>query len=424
MSQTRVLISPKPRAILPQQPQVAANLQESTLATGTPLKPYLHVMVMGSKSPQTIQYLNLQASTLAPAAVAAPFKPLPHLTIVRRAVTQTIAYPNLLTNTLEPQLYFLNDSGFTPLPRPVLRIQQLPNLQMSTLAPAAAAAPFIPALLPQTRGKRLVPEETLQSGWTQTYGTQPLPFNQYQWPIRVRVNQIPQSTQQAPSLALLSVSDTTPDQFRFDDQNNVAISTAITSNTIIVSGINAAANISVTGGTYSINGGAFTAIAGTVNNGDTVAVRHTSAATKRTDTDTTLTIGGISDTFTSTTLNDGAGHHRPHRHYVEIDGQSFPVANETQALDLLRQARALAERQADMHSERVTKVLRKKAAVPIVKIEAPKIAVAAEFAQAAAPLIADIERLYAKAAERAELRLLLERQMKDEDDDEEILLLI
>ena len=51
------------------------------------------------------------------------------------------------------------------------------------------------------------------------------------------------------------------------------------------------------GGTYERNGsGVWSSSAGTVANGDTVRVRHTSAA------NTTLTIGGASDTFTSTTL--------------------------------------------------------------------------------------------------------------------------
>ena len=98
------------------------------------------------------------------------------------------------------------------------------------------------------------------------------------------------------------VPDTTPDAFSFTDQVDVARSTVIVSNTIAISGINAAAAVSVTGGEYSINGGAFTAAAGSISNGNTVAVRHTSSASFSTATNTTLTVGGVSDTFTSTTL--------------------------------------------------------------------------------------------------------------------------
>jgi len=96
--------------------------------------------------------------------------------------------------------------------------------------------------------------------------------------------------------------DTTPNVFTFTDQTNVALNTLITSNNIIVSGINSPAVISITGGEYSIKGGAFTPDPGIINNGDTVVVRHTSSASISTATNTTLTISGISDTFSSTTL--------------------------------------------------------------------------------------------------------------------------
>ena len=95
--------------------------------------------------------------------------------------------------------------------------------------------------------------------------------------------------------------DTTPNAFSFTAQSGVALSTVITSNAITVSGINSPAAISITGGSYSINGGAFTAVAGTVTNGQTVAVQHTSSAANSTVTTTTLTIGGVSASFTSTT---------------------------------------------------------------------------------------------------------------------------
>ena len=96
-------------------------------------------------------------------------------------------------------------------------------------------------------------------------------------------------------------ADTTPDAFSFVDQTNVALSTTITSAAITVAGINSPADITVTGGTYSVNGGAFTTAAGTVNNGDTVQARHTSSAAVLTVTNTVVTIGGVADTFTSTT---------------------------------------------------------------------------------------------------------------------------
>lgn len=99
--------------------------------------------------------------------------------------------------------------------------------------------------------------------------------------------------------------DTTPDQFSFSDQSGVALSATITSAAITVAGIDAAATITVSGGTYDINGsGTFTADPGSVNNGDTVRARHTSSASYLTATNTVVTIGGVSDTFTSQTGPD------------------------------------------------------------------------------------------------------------------------
>jgi hypothetical protein len=95
--------------------------------------------------------------------------------------------------------------------------------------------------------------------------------------------------------------DTTPDPFSFISQTGVALDTVITSNAITVSGINVPALISVTGGEYSANGGAFTSAAGTVSNGSTVVVRLSSSVNYSTTTAVTLTIGGVSGTFSVTT---------------------------------------------------------------------------------------------------------------------------
>jgi hypothetical protein len=95
--------------------------------------------------------------------------------------------------------------------------------------------------------------------------------------------------------------DTTPEAFTFTDQTDVALNTVITSNTITVSGINSQANISIVGGTYSKNGGAFTSTAGKVSNGDTVTMKVTSSTAYSTAKNAVLTIGGVSDTFTVTT---------------------------------------------------------------------------------------------------------------------------
>jgi hypothetical protein len=101
----------------------------------------------------------------------------------------------------------------------------------------------------------------------------------------------------------ISASDTTPDAFSFVDQTGVAVSTLTESNTITVAGLGSGVStaVSISGGEYQKNGGAWSSAGGTAVNGDTFKVRHTSSASNVTATNTTLTIGGVSDTFTSTT---------------------------------------------------------------------------------------------------------------------------
>jgi hypothetical protein len=102
--------------------------------------------------------------------------------------------------------------------------------------------------------------------------------------------------------------DTTPAPFSFVDQAGVATSTVITSAPVTITGIDAPAPVSVAGGTYSVGCTAtYVATAGTISNGEAVCVRHTSAATAGTATHTTLTVGGVSDIFTSTTAGPVVG---------------------------------------------------------------------------------------------------------------------
>jgi len=96
-------------------------------------------------------------------------------------------------------------------------------------------------------------------------------------------------------------SDSTPDAFAFTDVIDCMLSTVYASAAITVAGIDTAADITVTGGEYSINGGAYTSAAGTVVNGDTVAARGTSSGSASTAVNVAVTIGGVSDTFSITT---------------------------------------------------------------------------------------------------------------------------
>ncbi len=96
--------------------------------------------------------------------------------------------------------------------------------------------------------------------------------------------------------------NTMPAAFSFTAQTNIAPNTVVTSNSITVSGINTTAQISIVGGEYSIDGGAYTSAAGTVTDGQTVTVRLRSAPNFGTTTNAVLTIGGISSIFSVTTI--------------------------------------------------------------------------------------------------------------------------
>lgn len=106
------------------------------------------------------------------------------------------------------------------------------------------------------------------------------------------------------SIGTQTLVDAVPDAFAFTDQTGVTPSSVRTSNTITVVGLgtDVSADVTITGGTYSKNGAGYTSSAGTAVNGDTFAVRHTASGSYSTAVNTALTIGGVSDTFTSTTM--------------------------------------------------------------------------------------------------------------------------
>lgn len=105
-----------------------------------------------------------------------------------------------------------------------------------------------------------------------------------------------------------------PDRFFIPAKFNVLPSTLVTSVTVQIQGNTQPANLLITNGEYSINGGAFATAATLVPVGGTVAVRHTSAATYSTQTTTTLIIGGVTANFVSVTEADPNPHHTNRRH--------------------------------------------------------------------------------------------------------------
>lgn len=124
----------------------------------------------------------------------------------------------------------------------------------------------------------------------------------------VQVRQTSSSTVNTQTNTVLTISDQSAtfsvttgtdvvDDFAFTDQTGVALSADITSNSITVSGNTIPAAISVSGGTYSINGGAFVSTPGTVNAGDTVRTKVTSSASNNALTTSFVTIDGKTRNF-------------------------------------------------------------------------------------------------------------------------------
>jgi len=102
------------------------------------------------------------------------------------------------------------------------------------------------------------------------------------------------------------ISDTTPNPFTFTDTSDTALSTVTESNSIEIIGINAAAPVTISSGEYKIDNGNYTATPGTVSNGQTITIKLISSSSYATIAEATLTVGGVNDTYTVTTLEQPA----------------------------------------------------------------------------------------------------------------------
>lgn len=174
-------------------------------------------------------------------------------------------------------------------------------------------------------------------------------------------------------------------------------------------------------GTAELEGDGFvvaveTAYSSTVPAGDIISQQPTAGAEVLEGSTVTITVS-LGE------AQNAAGKSKKRRLYVEIDGQRFDVKSEAEAVELLQRARAIAESQAEKRAEtaasNVTRIARRTGSVPALKIKTPEIKASNDLN--VSQLIADIRRLYDKAAIEAELRVLLQKQMDDED--EELLLL-
>jgi hypothetical protein len=106
----------------------------------------------------------------------------------------------------------------------------------------------------------------------------------------------------------VTTKDETPVAFTFTAVTNAEISTLYSSNIVTITGITGLVDISIVGGEYRINGGAWTSAAGTITNGQTAQVRRTSSSSYETLVTATLTVGTVSGAYDITTRADVAGY--------------------------------------------------------------------------------------------------------------------
>ncbi|AWJ93848.1 hypothetical protein Sp245p_28940 (plasmid) [Azospirillum baldaniorum] len=95
--------------------------------------------------------------------------------------------------------------------------------------------------------------------------------------------------------------DATPDAFTIPAKTGQARSTVVESASVTPTGFNDAVAISVTGGTVYVNRGSWVTST-TINPGESFRVQVTTSSSFSTSTSATVTVGGVSATFTATTL--------------------------------------------------------------------------------------------------------------------------
>lgn len=146
---------------------------------------------------------------------------------------------------------------------------------------------------------------------------------------------------------------------------------------------------------------------------------------------TTLTFspaGVLSDASAPAVVarSGGAGRSHRRRYTIRIDGQVFEAEDESEAVAILAQAQALAEKAATNRAEEIVERALPKAlslgAVKPIAIKSPTINVSNALAAEAQAAQAAIDRAYAHASAVAELRLLM--ALTEADDDEEDFLLL
>ncbi|HUH23417.1 MAG TPA: RHS repeat domain-containing protein [Brevundimonas sp.] len=105
-------------------------------------------------------------------------------------------------------------------------------------------------------------------------------------------------------IAATIAADTTPDAFDLGAAVAGSAGVWAASSIVTIGGINAAAPVTISGGQYRINGGAWQTAAGSISAGQTIQVQVQAPTAGGASQTATLSIGGVSDTFQVTTTAD------------------------------------------------------------------------------------------------------------------------
>ena len=114
--------------------------------------------------------------------------------------------------------------------------------------------------------------------------------------------------------------DTTPNAYSFTSQTDVSVGSMIESPAVTIAGIDEPVAVSISGGEYSIDGGSYTSAAGTISSGQTLSVRLAASEQFGTPAELTVTVGGVSATFTATTIAE------------DLSPETFDFSNVTSAM--------------------------------------------------------------------------------------------
>ncbi|WNO10469.1 hypothetical protein [Teredinibacter sp. KSP-S5-2] len=95
--------------------------------------------------------------------------------------------------------------------------------------------------------------------------------------------------------------DTTPNAYSFSASTNVGVGETVESPEVTISGIDSSSRVTITNGEFSINGGAY-GTTGSISNGQTLQLRLTASSEFSMETTTTVTVGGVSASYSVTTI--------------------------------------------------------------------------------------------------------------------------